>query len=383
MVTVGRSDYGIYRPVLTEIRDDPELELRLFVGGMHLLPEFGSTVDAVEGDGFAIAERVEMLLASDTPEAISKSTGLGVVGFAQAYARSRPDVLMVLGDRFEMHAAALAALPFKIPVAHISGGEMTRGAFDDALRHCITKLSHLHFVTTEEYARRVRQLGEESWRVTNCGSPSLDTLLSHTQEGSNDLEARYGFQLDPPPLLVTFHPVTLEYEDTEWHAAELLAALDESGAPTVFTMPNADTNGHVIARKIQEFVGTHPSSWLVENLGIPDYFSVMARSAAMVGNSSSGVVEAAPLSLPVVNIGSRQEGRVRTPNIIDVGYPRAEILEGIRRAVSDEFRETASGVTSPFGDGHAAKRIVDVLKTVELGDRLLMKRFIDQPVAAG
>ena len=382
-MTIGRSDYGIYRAVLTKIRDDPELELRLFVGGMHLSPEFGRTVDAIEDDGFAITERVEMLLASDTPEAISKSTGLGVVGFAQAYARSRPDVLLVLGDRFEMHAAALAALPFKIPVAHISGGEMTRGAFDDALRHCITKLSHLHFVTTEEYASRVRQLGEESWRVTNCGSPSLDTLLSHTQEGSNDLAARYGFQLDPPPLLVTFHPVTLEYEDTEWHAAELLSALEECDVPVVFTMPNADTNGRVIARKIEEFVGTHASSWLVDNLGVPDYFSVMARSAAMVGNSSSGMVEAAPLGLPVVNIGSRQEGRVRTPNIIDVGYPRAEILRGIRRAVSDEFRAAASRVTSPYGDGHAAKRIVDALKHVELGDRLLMKRFADHPVAAG
>lgn len=378
-MTVGRSDYGIYRPVLTRVQDDPELDLRLFVGGMHLSPEFGRTVDAIEADGFEIAERVEMLLPSDTPEAIAESAGLGVVGFAQAYARSRPDVLMVLGDRFEMHAAALAALPFKIPVAHISGGEMTRGAFDDALRHCITKLSHLHFVSTEEYAKRVRQLGEESWRVTNCGSPSLDTIFAHTLEGSNGLEARYGFRLEPPPLLVTFHPVTLEYEDTEWHVGELLAALDASGAPTVFTMPNADTNGRVIARKIEEFVVTHDSSWLVDNLGSPDYLSVMARSAAMVGNSSSGMVEAAPLGLPVVNVGSRQEGRVRTANIIDVGYSRSEVLGGISKAISEEFRASASGVTSPYGDGHAAERIVDVLKRIELNQRLLVKRFVDQP----
>ncbi len=380
VVTVGRSDYSIYRPVLTRIQEDAELELRIFVGGMHLSPEFGLTVDAIEADGFPIAERVEMLLGSDTPEAIAKSSGLGVVGFAQAYARSRPDILVALGDRFEMHAAVLAALPFKIPVAHISGGEITRGAFDDALRHCITKLSHLHFVTTEEYAVRVRQLGEELWRVTNCGSPSLDSLLPVPRESLNGLEARYGFRLDPPPLLVTFHPVTLEFEDTEWHVGELLGALDEWGSSILFTMPNADTNGRLIARKIEEFVGTHASSWLVDNLGIPDYFSVMARSVAMVGNSSSGMVEAAPLGVPVVNVGTRQEGRVRTVNIVDVGYSRSEILGGIAKAVSDEFRAAASGATSPYGDGHAAERIVDVLKSVELGGRLLMKQFVDQPM---
>ena len=238
-VTVSRSDYSAYLPVLRRIQEDPGLELYLFATGMHLSPEFGLTVQTIEADGFEVSERVEMLLSSDTPEGISKSMGLGLIGFAQAYARFQPDILLLLGDRFEMHAAALAALPFKIPLAHIHGGEISEGAFDDALRHSITKLSHLHFVSTEDYAKRVMQMGEEQWRVMVSGAPSLDNLYTVRWLKRQELEAHFGLLLNGDPLLVTFHPVTLEYEQTEWQMSELLATLKTFDLPIVFTLPNA------------------------------------------------------------------------------------------------------------------------------------------------
>ena len=302
VVTVARSDYGIYLPVLRKIQADPELELHLFVTGMHLSPEFGLTVKTIEEDGFQVQERIEMLLSSDTPECIAKSMGLGTIGFAQAFARSRPDILMVLGDRFEMHAAVVASLPFKIPVAHIHGGESTEGAIDEGIRHSITKMSHLHFASTEFYARRIIRMGEEPWRVVVSGAPSLDNL--HTVDlltrPQISFEDRFGLHLEAPTLLVTYHPVTLEYENTETHVRELLAALAGLDFNIVFTYPNADTQGRLIINRIQEFVDMHKQAQVVENLGTQGYFSLMAHSSAMVGNSSSGIIEAASFKLPVV-----------------------------------------------------------------------------------
>lgn len=380
VVTVARSDYGLYLPLLREIQADPDLQLHIIVSGMHLSPEFGLTVETVGADGFEIGERVEMLLSSDTPEGIAKSMGLGTIGFAQAYARFRPDILVVLGDRFEMHAAALAALPFNIPVAHIHGGEITQGAIDDALRHSMTKLSHLHFVSTEEYARRVLQLGEEPWRITVSGAPSLDNLHSVDLLEMDELEAQYGLRVERPLLLVTFHPVTLEYEQTGWQTGELLAALDMSGLPVVFTLPNADTGGRIIARMLREFVRTHPSAQIVDNLGTRGYFSLMALVAAMVGNSSSGIIEAPSFKLPVVNIGARQQGRVRAANVIDTGYERGAILKGIRKAVQPEFRESLCELVNPYGCGRASDKIVERLKNVVLDDRVIIKRFYDMEI---
>lgn len=378
VVTVARSDYGIYLPVLRRIQADPDLHLHLIVAGMHLSPDFGLTVREIERDGFPIGDRVEMLLSSDTPEGIAKSMGLGTIGFAQSYARHRPDVLVVLGDRFEMHAAAVAALPFKIPVAHIHGGELTQGAMDDALRHSITKMSHLHFVATEDYARRVIQMGEEPWRVVVSGSPSLDTLLSTRLLGRKELERRYKLDLAQPFLLVTYHPVTLEVEQLETQMSELLAALDEVGVATVFTYPNADTRSRLVIQMIREYAASRAQAQVVINLGTPGYISAMQIAAAMVGNSSSGIIEAASFKLPVVNIGTRQQGRTRAKNVIDVGYSRAEIVAGIRKALSPEFRASLADLKNPYGDGHAAERIVQRLKEVELDDRLLLKRFHEQ-----
>ncbi len=375
VVTVSRSDYSAYLPVLRRIQEDPGLELYLFATGMHLSPEFGLTVQTIEADGFEVSERVEMLLSSDTPEGISKSMGLGLIGLAQAYSRFQPDILLLLGDRFEMHAAALAALPFKIPLAHIHGGEISEGAFDDALRHSITKLSHLHFVSTEDNAKRVMQMGEEQWRVMVSGAPSLDNLYTVQLLKRQELEARFGLLLNGDPLLVTFHPVTLEYEQTEWQMTELLATLKTFDLPIVFTPPNADTNGRIITRMMEEFVKDDPKAHIVGNLGTEGYFSLMACAGAMVGNSSSGIIEAPSFKLPVVNIGSRQKGRIRGKNVLDVGYSRVEVREAITRAISPEFRAGLINLVNPYGDGHAAEKIVRKLKEITLGSELLVKRF--------
>jgi UDP-N-acetylglucosamine 2-epimerase (non-hydrolysing)/GDP/UDP-N,N'-diacetylbacillosamine 2-epimerase (hydrolysing) len=379
VVTVGRSDYGVYLPVLRRIQAEPDLRLHLLAAGMHLSPRFGLTVQAIERDGFAIGEKIEMLVASDSPEGIAKSVGLGILGFAQAYGRFRPDLLLTLGDRFEMYSAVVAALPFKIPVAHVHGGEITRGAIDDSLRHSITKLSHLHFVATQEYARRVAQLGEEPWRITVSGAPSLDNLQTLKLLSSQEIEAAYGLRLDPPPLLATFHPVTLEYEQAGWQIGEFLSALEAAAIPVVFTMPNADTGGSIIRNRISEYVRAHPSARSVENLGTHAYFSLMAQAVAMAGNSSSGLIEAPSFGLPVVNIGARQAGRVRGANVIDVEHDRASILSGIKKAIQPTFRAGLRQMQNPYGSGNAAEIIVEGLKTATLDDRLIIKKFCDVP----
>lgn len=383
VVSTSRSDYGFYVPVLRRIQAEPGLGFRLLVTGMHLSPRFGMTVKAIEADGFEIAERVRMLSNSDDPAAIAKSMARGTAGFADVFARSRPDILLVLGDRFEMHAAALAALPFKIPVAHIHGGELTEGALDDALRHSMTKLSHLHFTATQEYGRRVLQMGEEPWRVTVSGAPSLDNLASMKRLTASELESRFGLRVSPETLLVTFHPATLEHENAGRQTGELLAALRDAGRPVVFTMPNADTGGKAIREHIKRFIREEPSAQAVESLGTDGYFSVLAICAAMVGNSSSGLLEAPSFGLPVVNIGSRQGGRVRGANVVDVGHGRDEILKGIRRATDPAFRKKIQGMANPYGDGKASHRIVAKLAEVPLSDRLLRKRFHDLSIPKG
>lgn len=385
VVTTSRADYGYYVPLLRRIQDDHNLRLELFVTGMHLACEFGLTVKDIETDGFPIAERIEVPLASDTAEAIAEAMGRGTVGFAEAFARRRPDILMLLGDRFEMHAAAVAALPYTIPLAHIGGGDSTEGAFDEALRHSITKMSHLHFAFTEQSAQRIIQMGEEPWRVTVSGATSLDNLRGMAWLSRTGLEERFGLNLQVPPLLVTHHPVTLEYEKTEEQVRELMMALDELGHPVVFTYPNADTRGRAIMRALDAYVATHADARVVVSLGSQAYFSLLQYSAAMVGNSSSGIVEAASFRLPVVNIGDRQRGRVRAANVIDVGCARQAIVAGVRQALSARFRARLADLVNPYGDGHAAGRIVTVLMRVPLDKTLLFKRFheLDGVASAG
>lgn len=377
VVSVARSDYGIYLPILRTIQSHADLRLQLIVSGAHLSPEFGTTVDAIEADGFEVSDRVEMLVSSDTPDGTATSMGLGLIGFSRVFQRSRPDVLVVLGDRFEMFTAALAALPFSIPVAHIHGGEVTHGAMDDALRHAMTKLSHLHFVSTAEYARRVEQLGEDPWRILVSGAPGLDHLRTLTLLSPPEIESRFGVSTSPPPLLVTFHPVTLEPGQAEAQTRELLSALERAGLPMIFTQPNADAGGRRISTLIDEFVAAHPLARRVDNLGTAGYFSLMRLAAAMVGNSSSGIIEAASFGLPVVNIGARQSGRVRAANVIDAGNSSDEIAAAIGTAVDPAFRAALKGLLNPYGGGQAAGAIVERLRTVALDERLRVKRFRD------
>jgi UDP-hydrolysing UDP-N-acetyl-D-glucosamine 2-epimerase len=381
VVTTSRADYSHLLPLLRAIEADPELELYLIVSGTHLSASHGGTVAEVERDGFTIAERIAILSDGDTPASITGAMGRAVSGFGEAFARRRPDILVVMGDRFEMHAAALAALPFKIPVTHISGGDVTEGAIDDALRHSMTKLSHLHFPSTDDSARRILQLGEESWRVAVCGELSLDNLPTLELLAREQLEARFHVSLRNPFLLVTYHPVTLEYEQTEWQIKELLNALETSGLAVVFTTPNADTANRVVHDAIKSFANARPSAWHVDNLGMQAYFSMMSLAAAMVGNSSSGILEAASFKLPVVNIGTRQDGRLRTANVIDCGYSAKEIAAAVSTALSADFRDSLHDLTNPYGSGGSASaHILERLKTVVLDDKLTRKRFVDHPL---
>lgn len=378
VVTVGRSDYGIYLPVLRALQADPALNLHLIVAGMHWLESFGNTHEEIERDGFSIGAKVCFTYQGDEPEHISATVGNAVGAFAHCYQETRPDILLVLGDRFEMHAAVMAAIPFKIPIAHIHGGELTQGAIDNVLRHSITQCAHLHFATTEEYACRIRQMGEEPWRVVVSGAPAIDNLKYYQMVSLNEMAEKFHIDLTGgAPFLVTFHPVTLEYEQTEWQIHQVLQALSRFPNPVIFTGVNGDTRNSVIWRKLKEFVEQRSNSHLITNFGVKYYFSMMAASAVMIGNSSSGLVEAASFELPVVNIGIRQRGRVRSRNVIDVGYGESEIVHGIGEALSPDFRESLRGLVNPYGQGCAAEIIVAVLKNVELGQGLLLKTFTD------
>jgi len=383
VVTVGRSDAGIYRPVLRAIQRSAELDLTLIVAGMHLAPEFGETWRELEAAGFAVDERIECTMASDSAEGTAKSIGLGVIAFGQLFGRSRPDILMLLGDRFEMLAAAAAALPFAMPIAHLHGGETSQGALDEAVRHSITKMSHLHFVATPLYRDRVVQLGEEPWRVTVSGAPSLDNLRELDLCTRDRLEAIVGLPLNRPTLLATFHPVTLEYGNARAQCAEFLAALEDLGLQVVLTYPNADAEGRLIIRAIEAFAARHAWATAIANLGVDAYFGLLRHAAAVVGNSSSGIIEAASFGVPVVNVGHRQRGRLRAPNVIDVDCERTAIREAVREALAPAFRRRLAGLVNPYGDGRAAARIVEVLTRTPLDQRLIMKRFHDLPASHG
>lgn len=378
VVTVSRSDYGHLRPVLEGIRRAGDLELVLFVAGMHLEPDFGATVREIEADGFAIAERIAMLERGDSPEAVAVSTGRGVEGFARAFARRRPDLLVVLGDRFEMLAAAVAALPFALPVAHIHGGEVSEGAMDNQIRHAITKLAHLHFASAEPHARRIAQMGEEAWRIHTVGGPGIDRIATAEALTREALARELDLPAEGPWLLVTFHPVTLEYRDTASHVDELLAALEKTDGTLVMTYPNADTSGRLIIDRLEEFAARYPGRCrLARNLGERLYLALLRHADVMIGNSSSGLIEAPSFGLPAVNIGARQRGRLRGANVIDVEPARDEILRGIETAQTPAFRARARAAANPYGDGRAAPRIVEALRAVQLDARLVQKRFAD------
>jgi UDP-hydrolysing UDP-N-acetyl-D-glucosamine 2-epimerase len=377
VVTVARSDYGHLTPLLEALRDTPDITLQLYVAGGHLSPRFGRTVEAIEADGWSIAARIETSVASDAPADVAAAAGAGVAGFARAFARGRPDLIVLLGDRLEMLSAAVAALPLAIPVAHLHGGEVTLGAIDEQARHAITKLAHLHFPAAEPYARRILQMGEEPWRVHCCGAPGLDRLARLPALPRAELARRIGLPLRRPTLIVTFHPVTLEPDEAAFHSEELAAALETVAGDVVITHPGADAAHQTVIRRMESLAATRPGTRMVPALGDDCYGSLLREADVMVGNSSSGLIEAPSFGLPVVNVGIRQEGRLRAANVIDVGYGREEIAAGIRRALEPRFRESLRGLVNPYGDGRAAPRLAKVLCEVELGPRLVQKRFVD------
>jgi GDP/UDP-N,N'-diacetylbacillosamine 2-epimerase (hydrolysing) len=382
VVTGSRADYGLLYWTLRQIHQDPDLSLLLVVTGMHLSPEFGMTVRDIERDGLPVTECVEILLSSDSGQATATAMGIGLIKFGEVWARLQPDIILVLGDRFEILAAVAAALPLVIPVAHIHGGESTEGLIDEGIRHAVTKLAHLHFASTDRYAQRIRQMGEEAWRVTVCGAPGLERIRRMSPLGREELERRLGADLGKPTLLVTYHPVTLEPGLAQQQISNLLAALDEVGLSIIFTQSNADPGGRIIAEQTKAFAATRPWCCSFDNLGMETYASLMRYATAMVGNSSSGIIEAGSLGLPVVNIGERQRQRVRGPNVIDAGYGVEEIVAAIRRASSSEFRAAIAGASNPYDFGTPSETIVRVLKTVPLGQRLIKKEFEEHPLKA-
>lgn len=376
-VSVARSDYGIYRSVFAAILQKENLVLDVIAGAAHLSDRFGRTVDAIIADGFNVAAEVPMSQEGDGPCDVAEAISAGVGGFSKAYAQLQPDLVLVLGDRYEMMAATLAATVHCLPIAHIHGGELSFGAIDDVLRHAITKMSHVHFVTTEDYGRRVVQLGENPDRVHVVGAPGLDGFHSEKMLALDELNSRFGTDLAPGFVLCTYHPVTLDADETISQFKNLLDLLHGSGKQVLFTMPNADAGGLAIRECIHDYLHQNPRSFALENMGTQGYFSAMSHAAAMVGNSSSGIIEAATFSLPVLNIGRRQEGRTRGKNVIDATGDTESLRNALEEVLDPEFHASLKGMPNPYGDGHSGQRIADVLAVISEPRSLLDKGFHD------
>jgi UDP-hydrolysing UDP-N-acetyl-D-glucosamine 2-epimerase len=376
VVTSSRADYShLYWP-LKLLAEHHDIDLQLIVMASHLSPEFGATIREIEKDGFSIAARVECLLSSDSDVGMAKSIGVAVLSLADALGAMRPDLLLLIADRYEMLAPAAVALSLRIPIAHIEGGEISEGAIDDAVRNALTKMSHVHFTSTEGARARVISMGEEPWRVHRAGAPSLDHLRRSDMLSRKEVEGRCGADFSTPTLLIAYHPVTLE-QDTTLEAGPLFAALEtiaeQEKSQLLFCYPNADAGSRSLIERTREFLERHPCGKLFVNLDAVTYWSLLRSVDVMVGNSSSGIMETASFALPTVNIGMRQKGRERAANVLDAEPEAAAILAQIGIARSVAFRASLAGMTNPYGDGHASERIVEVLTTVPLGPQLLIK----------
>lgn len=374
-ITFTRAEYSSWRPVLRALRDDPAFEVRLVVSGTHLEPRFGRTVVEVERDGFPIAERVAMAMESDSAEAVTEAVGRGMMGFAHTLARLRPEAIVLIGDRLELLAAATAALAARIPIVHLSGGDLTEGAIDNQVRYAVTQMSHLHLVCTPGHAERLRRMGEEPWRVHVTGDPALDELRELPVLARAELEAELGLPLRPPVVVVTQHPATLGAGPVAAEVEALLRALEQVDATFVITEPNADAGNLAVLRALREFAARHPTARLFANLGQRRYYSLLKLADLMVGNSSSGIWEAPSFQLPVVNVGDRQRGRLRAANVLDAPPESDAILGQIRAALSPGFRAGLAGLRNPYGDGHATPRILEILRQPYDPMRLLCKRL--------
>ncbi len=376
-VTTSRADYSSLLPVLRAIDADSELQLQLFVGGMHLAPEFGLTVNEIEANGFNITDRIGLPVASDTPQDIATSMGHGLIAVAQALEKFRPEIVLIVGDRYELLSVVCAALPLRIPVAHISGGDVTEGAIDNQVRNAISKLSHIHFPDMKAHGDRLIQMGEEPSRVIVAGDPALDLMHQIEYMSRTELSESLSLELESPIIMVSYHPTTLGADSVAKEVDALLSALAEVGGTQVFTYPNADADNQTISDRIRKFVDSRPNSRLFFSLGQARYYSMLAIADLMVGNSSSGIFEAPSFLLPVVNVGDRQHGRIRERNVIDVKAELDEIRAGIQYGLDPSFRDSLVDLKNPYGDGEATPRILNMLKEVKLGPELLQKSFVD------
>lgn len=386
VVTTSRADYGLLYWLMRAISEDPALELQLIATGTHLSPEFGLTYRTIEQDGFRIHRKIDMLLSADSDSAVTKSIGVGLIAFSDAVDELRPDIVVLLGDRFELLSAAIASLVAKIPLAHIHGGETSQGAIDEGVRHAITKMSSLHFAATEAYRQRIIQMGEDPRSVFAFGAPGLDALRHETLLTKAELESHLDFELHTPTAVVTYHPVTLEKDTAEEQVGNLLTALLQGNVRAVFTKSNADPQGRTINQVLAQFCRERPADYRIyDNLGAKVYLSCLRHMDLMVGNSSSGLIEAPSFKLPAVNIGDRQRGRIKAQNVIDVGYSTAEIVDGIRQATSSLWRATLEDMRNPYAgcaEGTVSLHIKERLKNIEIGESLLKKQFHDLPINA-
>ncbi len=377
-ITGSRAEYGMLYWLIKEVESDPELELQIIATGAHLSPEFGLTYKEIIGDGFAINEKIEILLSSDTSVGVGKSMGLALISFSECFCRMKPDIVVGMGDRFELLAAMTAAMVSRIPIAHLSGGETTQGAMDEAIRHSLTKMSHLHFTSNSQYRKRVIQMGESPDRVFNFGEVGLENVRRMNHLSRQDLEKDLKISLKKRNIVVTYHPVTLEKECAASQIQSLLAALDElDDMFIVFTMPNADLEGRLIAQRIKDYVraNNHKSAFFT-SLGRLRYLSLLKHVDAVVGNSSSGIVEAPSYKIGTINIGDRQLGRMQSSSVINCRPEKTEILAAFAELYSEKFRSSLSNVENPYGDGWTAVKIKKVLKEFDL-DNIIKKVFFD------
>jgi len=379
--TSTRADYGLLKPVLKQVNESTGLKLVLVVAGDHLVPDKGSTVSEIRGDGFDVSEIGPRALAFDNPEAIAKSVGMAVIELAAVVRRWEPDFLLLLGDRYELVAPALCALIYRVAVAHIAGGESTEGVLDEQVRHALTKMAHLHFASTREYGWRIRRMGEEAWRIHVVGNPGIENIYKSDFMAPEEIKKTLGIDPEKPTLLVTFHPETLTGDqDTPRQMREVVSALAEFPEyQQVVTYPGTEVGYRAVIEAWREYASGRPNVILKQSLGSRGYLGLMRLASAVVGNSSSGILEAPSFRVPTVNTGDRQKGRIRAGSVIDVECKKEEIVKGLKKALHDEeFRKSLQGVANPYDphqDGNVSGRIVSVLESVPLGRKLLEKRL--------
>lgn len=378
ILTATRAEYGLLKPIIKKLMLEQEFDVRIIVTGAHLSTEFGLTYKEIELDGIIIDEKIEILLSSDTPTAISKSMGLALISFSSYFERQKPDMLIVLGDRYETLAVCIAAMNERIPIAHLYGGEITEGAVDDSIRHAITKLSYLHFTSTDAYRNRVIQLGEQPDRVFCVGAIGIENILQEKLLSKSDLESEINFSLDLPYVMITFHPVTLEDNSAQNQFQELLKALEKyTNMKMIFTKANADTNGRIINSMIDEFTKHNNNAIAFSSMGSLKYLSALKYCKLVIGNSSSGLLEAPSFCIPTINIGDRQKGRLQASSVVNCEPIEEEVIAAIDKALDAEFAEIVRKTKNPYGNGDTSSKIIQVIKSVFTSKIDLKKKFYD------